>query len=149
MLLWTIIFTLWQTPLLWIMRAIAFWAHNVYSANQMKWIGLYAPLCTCRLNWARRTWRSQAELAISRRLPTILFFYEWAGKKHFVSLKLECQSPRSPTFQAGSFNHCTRAPALSDNQDDPPTQSRQYHYFYFGFLICAYIMSTCPSTRIA
>ena len=64
-----------------------------------------------RLNWARRTswgwrndwddtvlqtqdsklepWRSEAEHATSRsrRLPTILNLYEWAGKKHFVSLK--------------------------------------------------------------
>ena len=68
-----------------------------------------------RLNWAMRTswgwwdewddtalqtqdskfeaWRSEADNAISRsqRLPTILNLYEWAGKKHFVSLKLECQ----------------------------------------------------------
>ena len=61
-------------------------------------------------NWARRTswgwwddtafqaqdskfkpWRFEAEHATSwsRRLPTILNLYEWAGKKHFVSLKLE------------------------------------------------------------
>ena len=39
-------------------------------------------------------WRSEAELATSRsrRLPTIFNLYGWAGKKHFVSLKLECQS---------------------------------------------------------
>ena len=74
------------------------------------------PLCTYRLNWARRTsrgrwdewnytalqtqnlkfepWRAEAEHASSRsrRLPTILNLYEWAGKKHLVSLKLEGQS---------------------------------------------------------
>ena len=35
--------------------------------------------------------RSEAEHATSRswRLPTILYLNEWAGKKHFVSLKLE------------------------------------------------------------
>ena len=70
-------------------------------------------LCTYRLNWARRTsrgwldklalrtqdskfepWRSEAEHATSRslRLPEILNIYEWVGKKHFVSLKLEGQS---------------------------------------------------------
>ena len=39
-------------------------------------------------------WRSEAEHATSqsRRLPTILNLYEWAGKKRFVSLKLENQS---------------------------------------------------------
>ena len=38
-------------------------------------------------------WRSEADNAISRsqRLPTILNIYEWAGKKHFVSVKLEFQ----------------------------------------------------------
>ena len=37
------------------------------------------------------------------------------GRTIFVSLKLECQSRvRSPTFQAGSFNHCTRAPPSED-----------------------------------
>ena len=69
-----------------------------------------------RLNWARITswgrknelddialqiedskfkpWRSEAELAISQShmLSTIFNLYGWAGKKHFVSLKLECES---------------------------------------------------------
>ena len=84
----------------------------------MKWNewGFRPPLCTYRINWAMRTpwgwwdewddtalqtqdskfkpWRSQAEHATSRsrRLPTILNHYEWAGKKHFVSLKLEGRS---------------------------------------------------------
>ena len=91
------------------------------------------PLCTYRLNWAKRTswgheWddtafqtqdskfepcSSEAEHATSRswRLPTRLNLYEWTGKKQFVSLKLKGQSggssPRSPTIQAGSFNYCT------------------------------------------
>ena len=88
----------------------------------MKWNerGLRPHLCTYRLNMlnrARRTswgwwdewydfppdihcnskfesWRSEAEhtTSRSRRLSTILILYEWAGKKHFVSLKLEGQS---------------------------------------------------------
>ena len=41
-------------------------------------------------------WRSEAEHATprsrSRRLPTLFYLYDWAGKKHFVSLKLEGQS---------------------------------------------------------
>ena len=68
------------------------------------------------LNWARRTpwrwcnewadtalqtqyskieaWRPEAEhtASQSRRLPTIMNLYEWAGKKHLVSLKFGCQS---------------------------------------------------------
>ena len=85
----------------------------------MKWneSGFRPPLCTYRLNWTRRTsggwwdewddisldtqdsiiepWWSEAEWASSRsrRLPTILMnHYEWAGKKLFVSLKIEGQS---------------------------------------------------------
>ena len=39
-------------------------------------------------------WRSKAEQSTSRshRFPAIVNHYEWAGKKHFVSLKLEGQS---------------------------------------------------------
>ena len=41
-----------------------------------------------------KPWASDTEYATSwsRRLFTILNLYEWAGKKHFVSLKLEGQS---------------------------------------------------------
>ena len=59
-------------------------------------------------------WRSEVEHATSwsRRLPTILNVYEWAGKKKYaLTWRPEWGlNPRSPTFQAGSFNHCTRAP---------------------------------------
>ena len=81
--------------------------------DEMKWndSGFRPPLCTYRLDWARRTswgwwddwddtvlqtqdskfepWRSEAENATSRsrRLPTILTFtYRW-GRNIFVSLK--------------------------------------------------------------
>ena len=79
----------------------------------MKWneSGFRPPLCTCRLNWARRTswgwwddWddtvlqtqdskfeprRSEAEHATSRsrRLPTILTFTRGWGRNIFVSFK--------------------------------------------------------------
>ena len=78
----------------------------------MKWneSGFRPPLCTYRLNWARRTswewwddwddtvlqtqdskfepWRSEAEHATSRsrRLPTILTFTRGSGEKHFLFL---------------------------------------------------------------
>ena len=79
----------------------------------VKWneSGFRPPLCTYRLNWARRTswgwwddwddtvlqtqdskfepWRSEAEHATSRsrRLPTILTFTRGRGRNIFVSLK--------------------------------------------------------------
>ena len=82
----------------------------------MKWnaSGFRPPLCTYRLNWARRTswgwwddwddtvlqtqdskfeaWRSEAEHATSRsrRLPTILTFTRGWGRNNFVSFKQFC-----------------------------------------------------------
>ena len=83
------------------------------SKREMKWneSGFRPPLCTYRLNWARRTswgwwddwddtvlqtqdskfepWRSEAEHATSRsrRLPTILTFTRGWGRNNFVSFK--------------------------------------------------------------
>ena len=102
-------------------------SHSVWMAHQSviwhlmichlilvdKWneSGFRPPLCTYRLNWARRTswgwwdewddtflqtqdskfepWRSEAEPATSRsrRLPTILTFTRGWGRNIFVSLK--------------------------------------------------------------
>ena len=82
-------------------------------AHAVKWneSGFRPPLCTYRLNWARRTswgwwddwddtvlqtqdskfepWRSEAEHATSRsrRLPTILTFTRGWGRNNFVSFK--------------------------------------------------------------
>ena len=81
--------------------------------TRRKWneSGFRPPLCTYRLNWARRTswgwwddwddtvlqtqdskfepWRSEAEHATSRsrRLPTILTFTRGWGRNNFVSFK--------------------------------------------------------------
>ena len=86
---------------------------NQNSTIKMKWneSGFRPPLCTYRLNWARRTswgwwddwddtalqtqdskfepWRSEAEHATSRsrRLPTILTFTRGWGRNNFVSFK--------------------------------------------------------------
>ena len=78
-----------------------------FISLEMKWneSGFRPPLCTYRLNWARRTswgwwddtvlqtqdskfepWRSEAEHATSR-LPTILTFTRGWGRNIFVSLK--------------------------------------------------------------
>ena len=86
---------------------------NLKLANEMKWneSGFRPPLCTYRLNWARRTswgwwddwddtvlqtqdskfepWRSEAEHATSRsrRLSKILTFTRGWGRNNFVSFK--------------------------------------------------------------
>ena len=83
------------------------------AVARQKWneSGFRPPLCTYRLNWARRTswgwwddwddtvlqtqdskfepWRSEAEHATSRsrRLPTILTFTRGWGRNNFVSFK--------------------------------------------------------------
>ena len=98
---------------------------------EMKWneSGFRPPLCTYRLNWARRTswgwwddwddtvlqtqdskfepWRSEAEHATSRsqRLPTILTFTRGWGRNNFVSFK----PPRpgtEPRTLTGGLNQC-------------------------------------------
>ena len=61
------------------------------------------------------SWRSEADPAtsLSRRLFTILILYEWAGKTFcFLGIYMSerCSKPPFPTFQTGSFNHCTRSP---------------------------------------
>ena len=89
------------------------WIILYNNYNEIKWneSGFRPPLCTYRLNWARRTswgwwddwddtvlqtqdskfepWRSEAEHATSRsgRLPTILTFTRGWGRNIFVSFK--------------------------------------------------------------
>ena len=82
-----------------------------YHGKKWNESGFRPPLCTYRLNWARRTswgwwddwddtvlqtqdskfepWRSEAEYATSRsrRLPTILTFTRGCGRNNFVSFK--------------------------------------------------------------
>ena len=88
---------------------------SIWSNDWNTW-GFRPPLCSYRLNWARRTswgwwdelddtalqtqdskfepWRPEAEQTTtwSCRLPTILNRYELVEKKYFASLKLEGQS---------------------------------------------------------
>ena len=87
--------------------------HTKWKMDVCKWneSGFRPPLCTYRLNWARRTswgwwddwddtflqtqnsklepWRSEAEHATSRsrRRPTILTFTRGWGRNNFVSFK--------------------------------------------------------------
>ena len=99
--------------------------------------GFRPPLCTYRLNWARRTswgwwddwddtvlqtqdskfepWRSEAEHATSRsrRLPTILTFTRGWGRNIFVSFKppRPGTEPRTLAWKGSGANHYPRAPA--------------------------------------
>ena len=100
--------------------------------------GFRPPLCTYRLNWARRTswvwwddwddtvlqtqdskfepWRSEAEHATSRsrRLPTILTFTRGWGRNIFCFFQTAGTGNRTPDsgVKGSGGNHYPRAPAL-------------------------------------
>ena len=100
--------------------------------------GFRPPLCTYRLNWARRTswgwwddwddtvlqtqdskfepWRSEAEHATSRsrRLPTILTFTRGWGRNNFCFFQTAETGNRTPNsgVKGTGANHYPRAPAL-------------------------------------
>ena len=101
---------------------------EILSSYWEKWNerGFRPPLCTHRLNSARTTrcsrmvrwhvlpsrhkiWNSSPSSLRPNTLP--LGHGAWAGKRHFVSLKLEGQSRVRTRELRLSFNHCTRAPA--------------------------------------
>ena len=108
-------------------------------SDKMKWneSGFRPPLCTYRLNWARRTswgwlddwddtvlqtqdskfdpWRSEAEHATSRsrRLPTILTFTRGWGRNIFVSFK-----PPSPGTEPRTL--AWKAAVLTTTLGPPP-----------------------------
>ena len=110
------------------------------SILHCKWneSGFRPPLCTYRLNWARRTswgwwddwddtvlqtqdskfapWRSEAEHATSRsrRLPTILTFTRGWGRNNFCFFQTAETGNRTPDsgVKGSGANHYPRAPAL-------------------------------------
>ena len=112
----------------------------------LKWneSGFRPPLCTYRLNWARRTswgwwddwddtvlqtqdskfepWRSEAEYATSRsrRLPTILTFTRGWGRNIFVSFK-----PPSPGTEPRTL--AWKAAVLTTTLGPPPTRCIEEH----------------------
>ena len=116
-----------------------FWWHHTDGKCAKKWneSGFRPPLCTYRLNWARRTswgwwddwddtvlqtqdskfepWRSEAEHATSRsrRLPTILTFTRGWGRnifRFFENAETGNRTPNSGVKGSGA-NHYPRAPA--------------------------------------
>ena len=108
------------------------------ACRKMKWneSGFRPPLCTYRLNWARRTswgwwddwddtvlqtqdskfepWRSEAEHATSRsrRLPAILTFTRGWGRNIFVSFKPPSPGtePRTLAWKAAVLTTTLGAP---------------------------------------
>ena len=118
--------------------------HNTnHSPHIDKWneSGFRPPLCTYRLNWARRTswgwwddwddtvlqtqdskfepWRSEAEHATSRsrRLPTILTFTRGCGRNILVSFK-----PPRPGTEPRTL--AWKAAVLTTTLGPPPTTHR-------------------------
>ena len=111
--------------------------------------GFRPPLCTYRLNWARRTswgwwddwddtvlqtqnsklepWRSEAEHATSRsrRLPTILTFTRGWGRNNFVSFK-----PPRPGTEPRTL--AWKAAVLTTTLGPPPDVCLKY----LNFLSC-------------
>ena len=116
---------------------------NFCLSTQRKWneSGFRPPLCTYRLNWARRTswgwwddwddtvlqtqdskfkpWRSEAEHATSRsrRLPTILTFTRGWGRNNFVSFK-----PPRPGTEPRTL--AWKAAVLTTTLGPPPSTQR-------------------------
>ena len=111
--------------------------------EKMKWndSGFRPPLCTYRLNWARRTswgwwddwddtvlqtqdskfepWWSEAEHATSRsrRLPTILTFTRGWGRNNFVSFKppRPGTEPRTLAWKAAVLTTTLGPPPLGED----------------------------------
>ena len=126
-----------------ILKGTAHWMDNT---KEMKWneSGFRPPLCTYRLNWARRTawgwwddwddtvlqtqdskfepWRSEAEHATSRsrRLPTILTFTRGWGRNIFVSFK-----PPRPGTEPRTL--AWKAAVLTTTLGPRPTTPRKHY----------------------
>ena len=118
-------------------------AKKIRQRNEMKWneSGFRPPMCTYRLNWARRTswgwwddwddtvlqtqdskfepWRSEAEHATSRsrRLPTILTFTRGWGINNFVSFK-----PPRPGTEPRTL--AWKAAVLTTTPGPPPDKTK-------------------------
>ena len=124
--------------------------HKLHNFSEVEWLlgqicmqmiwnesGFRPPLCTYKLNWARRTswgwwddwddtvlqtqdskfgpWRSEAEHATSRsrRLPTILTFTRGWGRNIFCFFQTAETGNRTPNsgVKGSGANHYPRAPA--------------------------------------
>ena len=123
-----------------------------FRQQEMKWneSGFRPPLCTYRLNWARRTswgwwddwddtvlqtqdskfepWRSEAEHATSRsrRLPTILTFTRGWGRNIFVSFKppRPGTEPRTLAWKAAVLTTTLGPPPFRQQEGKNPEKKK-------------------------
>ena len=123
------------------------------KVHARKWneSGFRPPLCTYRLNWARRTswgwwddwddtvlqtqdskfepWRSEAEHATSRsrRLPTILTFTRGWGRNNFVSFKppRPGTEPRTLAWKAAVLTTTLGPPPCMQGNSGPKKWARK------------------------
>ena len=115
---------------------------SIYCSKTWNESGFRPPLCTYRLNWARKTfwgwwddwgdtvlqtqvskfvpWRPEAEHATSRsrRLPTILTFTRGWGRNICCFFQTAVTGNRTPNsgVKGSGANHYPRAPALEAYQ---------------------------------
>ena len=120
-----------------------FFSGESFKPGYKKWneSGFRPPLCTYRLNWARRTswgwwddwddtvlhtqnlkfepWWSETEHATSRsrRLPTILTFTRGLGRNIFCFFQTAETGNRTPNsgVKGSGANHHPRAPKIVEN----------------------------------
>ena len=147
---------------IWILILISEYFINPWGFRRYKkWneSGFRPPLCTYRLNWARRTswgwwddwddtvlqtqdskfepWRSEAEHATSRsrRLPTILTFTRGWGRNNFVSFKppRPGTEPRTLAWKAAVLTTTLGPPPFRRYRSDwiDLTESLLFHKFKF------------------
>ena len=152
---------------------IQHWFNCLVFARKPKWLeqwcceyrkwnesGFRPPLCTYRLNWARRTswgwwddwddtvlqthdskfepWRSEAEHATSRsrRLPTIITFTRGWGRNNFVSFK-----PPRPGTEPRTL--AWKAAVLTTTLGPPPCEYR----YKAGVTACS-VQCRCKNKKL-
>ena len=132
-----------------------------HVSKSFKWneSGFRPPLCTYRLNWARRTswgwwddwddtvlqtqdskfepWRSEAEHATSRsrRLPTILTFTRGWGRNIFVSFKppRPGTEPRTLAWKAAVLTTTLGPPPLKVSSESVGSDQSEFFSDYWIF----------------
>ena len=130
---------------------VGFWG-EISLCRKWNESGFRPPLCTYRLNWARRTswgwwddwddtvlqtqdskfepWRSEAEHATSRsrKLPTILTFTRGWGRNNFVSFK-----PPRPGTEPRTL--AWKAAVLTTTLGPPPSLCRKFSLLAFALCV--------------
>ena len=123
-----------------------------------KW-GFRQPLCTNRLSWARMvrwmTWHFLSDTEFEVRALDVWGYRPVTEAPNNIEyLRVEtwrpewCSKPRSPTFQAGSSNHCTRGPSLVSCKCLRKSTSGRYiavHWEWFLAEVLGYSLILSPA----